>query len=329
MSLLEKATRSPKKSSSQSRSSLFTKALASLEPARAEPPGPLASIDYDGLQREIGTLPQGPDSMLALWSLVTERLPLSALALFLPRGDFLELAAQNGFPEAPQAGLSSRCVDLGIPPSLALSSRSPGSALGAEAVAIVSPILGLASTIDVRGASMNSFGGLHGLWVYHDPLLAAMSETECGRLGSFLARAPEGLPALSLAPATPDPSKALLAASRKYLSASVLAFDFSSMTEAPALKGLRPLALASAVFATSSRILSQAGAAFCDSCGRFSCVLGSASTADPELALFQFSKTLKRALPSLAAFGLPAGRALFLDPAAENCLEEIRAFLQP
>ena len=48
---------------------------------------------------------------------------------------------------------------------------------------------------------------------------------------------------------------------------------------------------------------------------------------DPDLALFQFKKTLRRILPFLAAGAFPEGRALAFDPSSEMARGEIRSLL--
>jgi hypothetical protein len=58
------------------------------------------------------------------------------------------------------------------------------------------------------------------------------------------------------------------------------------------------------------------------------CALGSSSSSDAGLALFQFSKTLKRALPLFAAATLPEGRSLSLDPSAATAAAELSRFLR-
>jgi len=275
---------------------------------------------------EISSLPPCSDSMLALWSVVLDRIPLSAIALFLPRGDFMELAALRGFPEADRASASSPIPDRGIPYSLARSLRLPSSELSQEASAILSPILCHPDSMILRASALGSSSGLDGLWVYHDSRLDGSSEAAKGRFGSFLTMVSETIPPLRLAPASRDLPKAMLAASKKYLTASIFMFGLDASLGPPA--GLEPIALLSALYDAASRVLAQTGSIFYDGDAKIACVLGSASKADPDLALFHFAKTLKRVLPWLDSSAPLAGSASFLDPSSETALEDIRAFLK-
>lgn len=178
----------------------------------------------------------------------------------------------------------------------------------------------------LRASAMGSSSSLDGLWVYHDPRLEGSSEATKARLGSFLSMASETISPLPLAPASHDLPKALLAASRKIATASVFMFGLDTSLAPSA--GLEPIALLSALYDAASRVLAQTGSVFYDGDAKVACVLGSASMADPDLALFHFAKTLKRVLPWVDSSAPPAGSAAFLDPSSETALEDIRAFLK-
>jgi len=107
MSLLEKASGGQKAISAQSqaRTSLFTRAMAATR-EKEERIGPDASTKLPDskkvaeieIETALAALPPYFDSILAAWSIISSRLPIDAIALFLPQGDFLSLAAQSGFP---------------------------------------------------------------------------------------------------------------------------------------------------------------------------------------------------------------------------------------
>jgi len=175
---------------------------------------------------------------------------------------------------------------------------------------------------------MLASGNVAGLWVYYDPSLDGSSELSQDMLGSFLSRAAEGFQALNIASPVADAPRAILAISRSYASASIFTFDFrDAFAEEPRFKGLRPRALLSAFMEACSRLLINNGAAFCCEGERVACLLGSSTRADPDLALFQFRKSLKRLLPRFASSSFPEGRAFFLDPSSKSALEELRSFL--
>jgi hypothetical protein len=315
MSLLEKASRGTGTSSPQAPTSLFTRALSAREPG--------ASFGMQGLgelERRLRALPPCEDSVLAAWSFVSELIPLAAIALFLPRGDFLAPAALLGFP--------SSGADA-IPMSFASPSQRGAQALGKEERALLAPILGVPLSLSLRAASMISDSGFVGLWVYHDPSLdSATAETQI-KLGAALAGSGAALPALSIAAPVADPARRLFEAARKYPSASIFSFDLSPSyaREDPRFRGLDSILRCSAFLAACARILSQGGAALAYGERRIGCILGSSSPVDPELAFFQFTKTLRRLVPYLAAASFPAGRTLGIQPSSERAFEDLSRFL--
>ncbi len=330
MSLLEKAIRGTASKDEPKRTSLFSRAMAAqavLAPKEApfeevlSPPSipefPLDRIDE--LERRLVSLPPAYDSVLALWSSVSESMRLSASALFLPRGDFLSPAALNGFP--------SGTIDE-IPMSLALSSRRGAEPLVKEAKALLAPILGVPLSLSLRAAAMRPESGFIGLWVYHDASIDASPARTQERIGSLLAHAGDSLPPTAIAIPVSDPTRDLLEASRKYPSASAFSFFVESPDgkEDRRFQGLAPSAIRSAFLSACLRILSKGGAARAYGDRSIGCVLGSASPIDPGLALFQFKKTLRRILPFLASGPFPEGRALGFDPSSELAREDLSRF---
>lgn len=327
MSLLEKAIRGTGTSEVQPRSSLFSRALAARapEPEAVQPATATPSISFDasnleGLELAATALPATFDSLLAVWSLITERVPVAAIALFLPRDGFLTLAAQNGFPSGP---------DADIPLSVAGAPRGGVLALEQDARALIAPTLGVPLSLSLGATAMKPRSGEDGLWVYHDPALDADGEGGLAKLDECLSRVAAALPSFPMTAVMTDPAGAALDAASSFPSASVLAFDLSvfDIERDPRFRGLSAGALRSSFMAACGMILAKGGATLAVGELEALCVLGSAPTLDPDLALFQFTKTLKRILPYMASSSFPRGRALRLDPRSDSALEELRGFL--
>jgi hypothetical protein len=258
---------------------------------------------------------------LKLWSLISERLPLAAVALFLPKEGFLIPAAQNGFPLG---------LDDSIPLSLFSASSDRVEALDSETKALFAPILGVPFSLSLRASAMRSTSDLLGLWIYHDPVLETSKSEIQAELDALLSRAAENLPPFSMTTLVADPARVLLDAALKYPSASAFVFDLSSfgVGKDEGLRGIKPIAICSSFLNACGRILSQSGMALAFSDQFVGCMLGSASTVvDPDLVLFQLRKTLKRIMPYLASASFPEGRALHFDPSSKDALEELSRFL--
>jgi hypothetical protein len=331
MSLLEKASggRKPKKTPLQARTSLFTRAMAAASreddevALPATPALPIRSIvaieDLEDIENRIAALPPYFDSILSVWSLLSTRLSLAAIALFLPQNDFLTLAAQSGFPSGTSDGL---------PVSLAPSSQKNSELLGNEAKALIVPVLGVSLGMDLRATSMWSDVGLAGLWIYHDASLESSSQELKSRLSSLFAGAAAALPASFMALPVRQPASVLFGRTRKYRFAAAFRFNLGRLYEASdALRGLEPNTLRSAFLSACEKILAKNGAVFAYGDSSVCCALGSSSPLDPELVLFQFTKTLRRTLPFLAGAAFPEGFAIRFDPSADHNLEELSRFL--
>ena len=332
MSLLEKAIRGTISKDERKRGGLFSRAVAAqaASPSK-EPPFedavhpevpsiPEFSLDgIDEFERRLASLPTAYDSILAVWSSISESMRLSACALFLPSGDFFFPVARHGFPSGTIEG---------IPMSLALSSHRGVEPLVKEAKALLAPILGVPSSLSLRAAVMRPESGFTGLWVYHDASVDASPASTQERIGSLLAHAGDSLPPTAIAIPVSDPTRDLLEASRKYPSASAFSFIIESPDgkDDRRFQGLEPSAIRSAFLSACLRILSKGGAAIAYGDRSIGCVLGSSSPIDPDLALFQFKKTLRRILPFIDSGAFPGGRALGFDPASERAQEDLSRF---
>jgi hypothetical protein len=293
---------------------------ASEMPEAAIPGADFDTAGFEDLVRDISALSPNPDSILELWTLVSESIPLAAIAMFLPRADFLVPAAENGFPSGK---------DDSIPITLASHAGRGPELLDNEAKALIAPILGVSISLSLRASTMSGDSGVRGMWVYHDPVLEAAKAETLARLDNLLARCAEGLPIPSMVESSDDPGQALLTAARKYASASVLSFDLRSfgVCDEVRFRGLKPDALRSSFLAACDTILSRGGSAIAFGDHSVGCLLGSTSTMDPDLALFQFRKTLRRLLPHLAAACFPEGRVLIIDPSSANAFGDLSTFL--
>jgi len=341
MSLLEKANRGIQKNLPPAGSSLFARASSarrffpeSIEklagPTRSLSKPPVekqATFDLGGaleLRRAIDALPSCSDSILRLWSQVTESLPLAAVALFIPREDCLVLAAQRGFPSDGGEG---------FPMSFSSAISIDGAPLDKETRSIVAPLLGVSPTMGLRGALMRRDSSPVGLWLFCDERLDSSSPEIQSELGELLAYGSDHLIVQTMARFLPVPAKALLESATVYPSISVFAFNLDAFFEPPAngqsgwLRGLTPSAIRCSFLTACERILSQGGSALAFGDNSVGCILGCSSAADPDLALFQFKKTLKRILPFLAAASFPQGRALRIETSSPTVFEELSAFL--
>jgi hypothetical protein len=125
-----------------------------------------------------------------------------------------------------------------------------------------------------------------------------------------------------------EPVSAILEKTRKYRFAVAFRFDLRKANiDVAAFRGLKPNALRSSFLSACEKMLSQSGAALIYGESSVVCILGSSSPVDPELALFQFSKTLKRTLPFLSAVAFPKGLAIGFDPSSDRSREELSRFL--
>jgi hypothetical protein len=340
MSLLEKAIsgKTGEEAPRAARTSLFARAVAANREAETEPPSsieipvdrlfanepasegrPLSLDRLDEFQRLFDALPPRYDSLISAWSFAIESLPLDAMALFIPKGEFLSLAASIGFP----AG-----TDEPLPASIAPARAKPCESLGSEARAIAAPVLGLSLGASLRATSVWADSSLAGLWVYHDDRLDSASQDELSEIEAALARSFSKLHVLMMAVPAANPARDIMETARKFASASIFRLDLPDGSKlSDPLRSVALRTMRSATLAACRDLLAQSGSALAFGESSVACMLGSASSADPDLSLFQFSKTLRRVLPFLSQAAFPSARALLLDPASDRCLGDLTAFL--
>jgi hypothetical protein len=201
-----------------------------------------------------------------------------------------------------------------------------GKPLAKEAKALLAPVLGVPVSLVLRAAPLWSDTGLLGLWIYHDPALEEASEEAMDELLGILSNPSSKVLGFSLESPPLNPAERLLAASKRFSSVSVARFDLDPLFDSDKLpSGVENETVRSAFLASCRKILNSNGAAF--ACGNSSVACALGSSPDAGLALFQFSKTLRRILPFLATLPFPAGRALNLDPSSSGAAEELARFI--
>jgi hypothetical protein len=336
MGLLEKALReSALASSGGSTTSLYAKAVAASVPepvgtmpesSADSPPRQAASLavsseDLSSLESELLSFPPTHDAYLASWSKASAALRLSSLALFMPRGDSLVPAARIGFPSRPMSAVPAHTADR------AAGGREPLDRSSAEALCSA---LGVSPSLPIRASAVHSGSRLAALWVYRDALLETSPRDVQSRLGAALASASgRGAPIVSILGVSGAPERELLDSIAHSAKASFFLFDLARLADemTASCPGVSAELIASTFASACSSILSGEGAAAQLGGMRVGCALGSSTSSDHELALFQFAKSLKRLLPFLAVASFPSGRSTTLSPSSPGAPAELAAFL--
>jgi hypothetical protein len=352
MSLLEKASGGVKSkgTQSQAQTSLFRRALAATKlDSNAEPissSSPLAlevqetqsrnpislsaiptssalpPIDdeiIEEIKGTLGSLQPSQDSLLAAWSILSTRLPLQAISLFLPRGGFLSLAAQVGFPSG-----TGEDLPLSIVPSAELN----GALLSNEGKALVAPSLGVSQSISLRAIAMRSDSGLVGLWIAHDAFLEACADGRRASIIELLADSASSLTPLSMICEQSPTQSSMLPELTKFHFTTAFRFDMeAAYVERPEFRGISVGALCAAFSRAAERILEHTGTVRVFDDSIVVGLLGSSSQCDSELALFQFTKTLKKSLPFLSTGAFPVGSSMSFDLSSGSAPEGLSRFL--
>jgi hypothetical protein len=342
MGLLEKALReSALASSGDPATSLYVRAAAASAPEApaieaapleidAKPPIPpprpgaslaVASEDLASLEAELLSAPPTYDAYLAAWSKASTVLRLSSIALLMPRGNALVPAARIGFPSKPLSTVPSQTAER------AGGGRDPLDKASAEALCSA---LGVSAALPIRASAVHSASRIAALWVYRDSLLEISPRDVQSKLGAALAASSgRGAPVVAILGISGAPERELLDSVAQSAKASFFMFDLARLSEeiAASCPGVSAELLTSTFASACSSILSGEGAAV--QCGglRIGCALGSATSSDHELALFQFVKSLKRLLPFLAVASFPSGRSMTLSPSSSGAHAELADFL--
>jgi hypothetical protein len=336
MGLLEKALReSALAPSGDSATSLYARAVAASAPepppiqkeaVAAAPPRPGAALaasseDLASLEAELLSAPPTHDAYLAAWSRASAVLRLSSIALLMPRGNALVPAARIGFPSRPLSSIPAQTAER------CAGGREPLERASAEALCAA---LGVSPSLPIRASAVHSGSRVAALWAYRDALLETSPRDIQSRLGAALTSASgRGAPVVSILGISGAPERELLDSVAHSAKASFFVFDLARLSDetAASCPGVSSELLTSTFASACSSILSGEGAAV--QCGgfRIGCSLGSSTSSDHELALFQFVKSLKRLLPFLAVASFPSGRSMTLSPSSPGAHSELAAFL--
>lgn len=278
---------------------------------------PFSSEELDLLAVEIERLPAGADELLAAYARIAEALPLEGLALLLTGDRGIEIAAERGLGASAEA-----CDGISLE---AIAAASEKGSCGPRTRRLLSPLLRLPENRTVRIYS----AGVGAVWLYADGRLDASS--------SELLSSAESLFASAGGRDSPLPARGAVLGAREAASAlqgqaafaSVLLLELKPFIDDFELlvPGLRRGAIAGALRGAASALLGSNGAAFCLSGERLAAFLYSGMRLDAELALAQFRKSLRRALPFLGMAELPEGRALGLDLGYEGVRGLLERFL--
>jgi hypothetical protein len=279
----------------------------------------------ESIRASLRGLPSAPDRLLSVWRFLYEKLPLGAYAVLLRSEDFLAIAANSGFPLG--------AVDS-IPSSLARVGLDAVDSLEPEDAALLAPILGLKNDLPLRASSMLAPDGEpFGLWILYDESLASLDRETLAELGSLLASAagPEAAGFTILRP-VPEPARELLSSISSFNSAVAFAFDLSELmadseAQVAYLRSISPETARSAFVSSCSMLLRHGGTALPYGRHSVGCAMGCSGPADPELAFFQFTKTLRRAAPFLSSVAFPKGRYLSVSTSSEGALDALADFL--
>jgi len=343
MGLLEKAIRETEiPSSGSGRSSLYAKAIAATSstaspesrakavPERLPQPSPprraTSSLAFtpealSSLESELSAISPTHDAYLASWSKASSILRLSSFALFMPRGDSLVPVARIGFPQKPIAAVPSLTAEH------AQGGRDPLDQTASDAL---SAALGATPSLPLRAAAMHSGSRITALWVYRDAALETSPRDLQSRLGATLSSmSRRGAPLVHILGASTKPERVLLDSVSHSARASLFLFDLSRLYGeiSASCPGISTELLLSSFAAACSSILSGEGAAAPCGPSRIGCALGSSSSTDHELALFQFGKSLKRLLPFLSVASFPSGRSASIATSSADAASELARFL--
>lgn len=280
---------------------------------------PFSAEDLKSLSRELDSLPKGYDSLFAVFSRISEALPLSRLCLFSCESRLVRPLAALGWSLPKEA--------LELTDASFLRTLTTGKALDskkepahAELVAYLGE--GQHRAFVRHGADGKPFA----LWIYSDPALDDSPE---------LARAFAGLLAASPLPAVRlefvRPIKPEVAGQRVKLGqgkAALFMLPMKGYIEQTAVQipGLEPCALLNLCRTAIASFLGSEGTVFLLGGEKILAVLYSKAIPDAELALVQLRKSLSRVLPFLGMVDFPKGRSTTVDLVTAAAIETMERF---
>ncbi|MBL8966132.1 MAG: hypothetical protein JNG85_03925 [Spirochaetaceae bacterium] len=295
----------------------------SLEPTPYDPTAfPFTAEEIAGLTEEVARLPEGADDLIAAYARIAEALPLGALALLLSEDSGIRVAASYGF--------SFRAERIDEPSVDTVAASLDGDLCGLKTRDILESLVETDLSIALRASvSLDLEGEPKALWLYADSRLDGSSPELVGAVAElFAARALR---------AAPLPERGNLESAVRRSAelgrgeghAVVAVFDLAPYIDyfEFLVPGLRRAAVEAAVRGASLGMLGPRGEALVLPDERFIIFLYSPKPLDPELALVQFGKSLRRALPFFGTAEPPEGKALGLDLAYEGARGLLERFL--
>lgn len=297
--------------------------VESLEPEPFDPKAfPFTAAEISSLTEELARLPEGADDLVAAYARIAEALPLGAVALLLSEESGIRVAASYGF--------AFRAERVDEPSIDVVAASLEGNLCGLKTRNLLEGLVETDLSLALRASvSLDLEGEPKALWLYADARLDGSSPE--------LVEAVAALFAARALRAAPLPERGNLEAAARRSGelgrgeghAVVAVFDLASYIDyfEFLVPGLRRAAVEGAVRGASLGMLGPRGEALVLPGERFIIFLYSPKPLDPELALVQFGKSLRRALPFFGSAEPPEGRALGLDLAYEGARGLLERFL--
>lgn len=336
MGLLEKAlhgvtTIPPSPPHAGARGGFFAKAAAAHEhqgdtvvstPKASSPPF-LSRAESEKLAAELRSIPEKADSILHVFGAIAKYPHCSSIALLLPRGEEFAVAASRGLSISEGSTLpASLVVELGNAPR---ASDSPSLAHLKELFTIPS-----SATVRCSAVGTEAHASPKALFVYTTGESGSPPREEY--LDALL-RAPSvaRTPPLLIVEACREPSAQLFDVIPPDRHGAAMLFFLDPLYERArcSIPGLVADAFASAAVSAASALLGSQGSAlwFDRPDRRLGLVLIASSPLDPELTLFQFTKSFSRSLVSFDSGEKPSGESCSINPSEPYAAEALGHFL--
>ena len=275
--------------------------------------------DLRSLEGDLKALPKGYDYLFAVFSRISEALPLSELSLFSCENRLIRPLASIGrdLPAEPLELTDAAFLKTLSGARLDMGRGSPSSEL----------VRYLGDCPSCRAFVRNdSDGKPFALWIYSDPALDSSKELAVA-FSALLASAP--LPPFRIEfvrPIKPEVAGRRIKLGQGKAAAFVLGMkDYIGQTAAQ-IPGLEEAALLNLCRSAIASFLGVEGAVFLLQDRKILAILYSKAVPDAELALVQLRKSLSRVLPFLGMVDFPKGRATVIDLAYANAIETIERF---
>ena len=275
--------------------------------------------DLKALEGDLKALPKGYDYLFAVFSRISEALPLAELSLFSCENRLIRPLASIGrkLPAEPLELTDATFLKTLSGARLDLGKGSPCSEL----------VRYLGDCASCHAYVRNdSEGKPFALWIYTDPTLDTSKDLPKA-FADLLSSAP--LPPFRIEfvrPVKPEVAGRRIKLGQGKAAAFVLGMkDYIGQTAAQ-IPGLEEAALLNLCRSAIASFLGGEGAVFLLQDSKILAILYSKAIPDAELALVQLRKSLSRVLPFLGMVDFPKGRASVIDLAYANAIENIERF---